>query len=196
MASTKIEICSNALLLAYGQGATDLTSSDASATASSFFDLLTEESVGTNDWRFCVKLQPLSRNVVAPLIDEWEYAYELPSDYISLVRIYPQSYDFQVYGGGFLYSNLTEITAEYRYSPLVSQYPAYFVTYITYSLASQLALMLAQSSRRFQILESKMKEYKMSGMAIDAQSHPTHGVVSSPIIAVRGGGNDNYRLVY
>jgi len=54
--------------------------------AKRFFDQTREEVLAARPWTFAIKRQNLSQLSTAP-ISEWQYAYQLPSDFLRLVQI-------------------------------------------------------------------------------------------------------------
>lgn len=61
-----------------------MDSSEFSDSANRVFDVLYLKEIAQYDWRFASKIQVLSQNVIPPADPYWQYAYNLPSDYLAL----------------------------------------------------------------------------------------------------------------
>ena len=83
------------------------------ARVENLYDLLYPALLAQDNWRFNVRLQQLNKLVETPIVDAWRNIFQLPSDYLALIRLYPRS-DFQIYEDK-VFSNSNELTAEYRF---------------------------------------------------------------------------------
>ncbi|MHA1447891.1 MAG: hypothetical protein ACTSP4_00525 [Candidatus Hodarchaeales archaeon] len=188
MPLTKVQIISSAVnLLNKGPITSIAGAGNFTTSAEDTFDYLLPSEISKHDWRFATAIAQLSRLVQTPIIDNYEYIYALPADYLTLVRLYPQTYDFQIYQNSTLYANATELKIEYRFVPDVTRLPSYFVEYFIDLLASRLALTGAASETLAADLIKMASEKKIEAMAVDAKAHPNIAIVDSPLIDIRNG---------
>ena len=186
MAFTRIQIISNALTI-IGKGPVNDTSSigDIGAAIEEAYDLLYPTFLAADNWRFNVRQQALSKLVQTPLIDNWDSIYQLPSDYLALIRLDPRS-DFQIYEDK-VFSNANELNAEYRFLTLEANLPAYWVTYFVYALAEHVALAVALQESYAKVMEAKKDFAYSKALAVDGYSHPNQAIVDAPFISARFG---------
>jgi len=189
MATTRIQIVRNAIAF-LGEGSiTTVSSGGQFATfAEDIYDLTISAVLAKDNWRFATAIIPLSRLESEPIVDEWKYIYQLPADYLSLIRLYPDNRDFQIYQNKLLYSNYSELKLEYRFKPDESRFPKYFEEYFTYYLSGRLALTAGISKEMIAILEKKEETSYKGAIAADGSSHPTISIKDAPYINVRGRG--------
>jgi len=89
-------------------------------------------------WRFASKKAQLARLVDEPL-NEYSYAFQLPSDCIYLIKTTSRQY--QIYGSK-IYSNDLNMEVDYTYRVGEDNLPPYFSKMFEFFLASQFALSL------------------------------------------------------
>lgn len=190
MPFTKVQIISNALtLLGKGPITTISEAGEFAQAVEQAFDYLYPSAISKNAWRFATKIQQLSLTVDTPLVDRWQYIYQLPPDYLSLVRLYNNTLDFQIYEDK-LYTNVgstSPIYIEYRFLPEVTALPSYFVEFFTYLLAENYATSISNQEHYIQIMSQKARLSLSEALAADSQSHPNEGIKHYPYINVRGG---------
>lgn len=115
------------------------------AAASTWYDLVVADFFsGPQPWRFAIYTQALSRLVTAPLMDDWQYAFQLPTDpaYKMLVQVYPSS-SYMIYEDK-IYSNQTSLMIDYVYQPAESTFPSYFQLAVIYKLTANIAMLITQ----------------------------------------------------
>jgi hypothetical protein len=182
--SSKVDIVSNALLLV---GHTAISSFDADQGAgatvgSALYDTTLEYLLSTTYWRFTVKQQQLSRLSAKPL-KNWQYAYQLPTDLITLHRVTPRT-NYQIFEDK-LYCNVTELFADYTYKPAAEDLPQYFVQAFQYKLAADFAISITNDTQKNGLYEQKFDRELKIAMAADAKSHPPEPIVDQPFTDVR-----------
>lgn len=189
MALTKVQIISSAANLLNKGPITSISSADVFASsAEDTFDYLLPSILAKKNWRFATALIQLSQKIEVPIVDEWQYIYTLPADYLALVRTYPYSLNFQIYQNQLLYTNLSELKIEYRFLPDISKLPAHFVEYFIWELAASMSLTGSSSESLYKTLALKANDLRIQATAADSQSHPNQAIVSHPFAEVRGGG--------
>lgn len=154
-----------------------------SDSAGRAFDLLYPKEIAQYDWRFASKIEVLSQLVTPPPDPFYQYAYNLPSDYLALRKTFP-SVRFQIYERQ-LWSNADQMKIEYRFMPDPTQCPAYFVNYFVLVLAKWFAKSVAEDSGLAAELSREILFEKGTAMSIDAQSRPGERLFDNPVITAR-----------
>lgn len=106
MAKTKLQVVSMSLQKLGQKPISALNnSSDIEISASAAFDFLLPAIIQRNSWRFAVKQDYLWISNDNPISSYWTYIFDLPSDYLKMIRLYPQSYSWEVYEESKIYAN-------------------------------------------------------------------------------------------
>lgn len=155
------------------------------------FDLLYPVELSENDWRFATKIQALSKTLETPADPYYNYEYNLPSDYLALRRLFPNT-DFQIYEEQ-LWSNVDALKMEYRFKPDPTQLPAYFVKYFALILAQWYAKTVAEDSNLSKNIGQEAFMAKATAMYVDAQSRPTTRLFQNPVVDCRYNWYDGQR---
>lgn len=188
---SKVDIVSNALLLV-GHPAISSFDPDQGAGAAvgdALYDSTLNYMLSTTYWRFSVKQQRLNRLSATPT-QGWQYAFQLPSDMITLHRVYPRS-NYQIFGNK-LYSNHTDLYADYIYAPEATELPGYFVHILQYKLAADLAISITNDTQKNQLYSMKYASEVKVAMAADAKSHPPEAIRDQPFTDVRLYGSSDF----
>jgi len=190
MAFTRIQIISNAVTL-IGKGVINQTTSigPIGPAAEQAYDLLYPSLLSSDSWRFNVRLQQLSRLVSTPIIDDWKYVFQLPSDYLALIRLYPLT-NYNIYEDK-VFSNNIDLTAEYRFLTPEHLLPPTFVEYFVYAIADYLSLGVALQESYAEKMEKRKELAYRRALATDGYSHPNQPIVDAPFIDVRFGSGYN-----
>ena len=190
MGTSKIQIISNAISLIGKGPITTIADAGKFATfADSWYDMTLPSVLSQGNWRFATAIQSLSLLVDSPSVDDWAYAYQLPANYLSLVRLYPYSTDFMIYENKLLYSNFyasTGLKVEFRFKPAESRFPDYFTEYFTYYLAQRLGMCASINSEILQQLKMWEMDAKSKAFGANGSSIPNQSIRSNPFIDVRG----------
>lgn len=181
---TKTQIISNALALLGQKPINSLQNQNSLvSSAEQAFDYLVPYILSTGFWRFATTIVQLSELVTVPIVTQWSYIYELPADYLKLVRLYPHNYAYEIYADKQMYSNVQgPLYLEYIFQPTVGQLPYYFNGYLIYRIAEYLALSNAQNVQFSQKLKDDMGVAMGVALAADAQNRPQTPLISQPII--------------
>ena len=192
MPLTRVQIISQALTLMGKKPILSLNNqSDIVTAADQSFDMLLQATLSEGFWRFAAKIEEIQQDVNTPIGGYWNYAYNLPNDYLKLVHVWPQMYDFELYAGAppKLFTNFNNssqpLYVEYIFLPPVSYLPAYFVKYFAFELAAFLALTNAQMPDYYAELDKKKGIELAIAQAADAQNRPQTPLQSSPVLTRR-----------
>lgn len=106
MAMNKLQVVSMALQMLGQKPIAALNStSDIEISASNAFDLLLPSIIQRNSWRFATKIDYLWVSNEIPILSYWYLIFDLPADFLETIRLYPQSYCWEIYEGNKIYSN-------------------------------------------------------------------------------------------
>jgi len=175
---TKISLISDALVLLGEKPASSLTENRYGVTVgSNLFEAIYEDELCSNRWRFaCTKAQ-LAQLVSVPL-NEWQYAYQLPTDMLLPIGVYPKA-EYEIYAK-HLYSNHSTVELDYLFKPEVSEIPAYFAQLLRYALARDIVKPLTESDNGFQLFQSKYNFQRNRALFADSQGRPNRAIAHSP----------------
>lgn len=188
MAFTKVDIISQASFV-LGNGAINDINSNLPfiKNAVAAYDLIVESVLAKHNWRFATRTQQLNVLIDEPILKEWRFILELPADYLAMDRIEP-NVNFEIFENKHLFTNEDNIIIVYRFLPDVSRFPSYFVEYLVYAIAKQLAISVAQKESFDRIYDEERQRTLATGLFADAQSHPNRRMADAPFISVRRGG--------
>lgn len=184
--STKIGIISKALILCGEKALNALTDDRYGAeVGGNLFELIFENELQSNPWRFSMKKAALSRLNVTPL-NQFQYAYQIPADCLLVRHVYPAT-RYEIFGDR-VYTDNTSVELDYQFKPAVSAVPAYFSMLMTYALARDMVKPLTESDVAARIFQSKYVLQRDRAMYADAQARPATIIQDNPFIAARVGG--------
>ena len=190
MPLTRVQIISQALTIMGKKPIQNLINqSDIVTAANQAYDMLLQNVLSQRFWRFATTIVQLNRLVQVPVGGYWMFAYQLPANFLKLVHLWPQNYDFEIYENMHLFSNFndqfTPLFLEYTFRPADQNLPDYFTKYFCFEIAAYLALSSAQTPAYYQVLEAK-REFELSlALAADAQNRPQTPLQSMPVITRR-----------
>ena len=152
MAVTKIDICSNALLQL---GAEPINSfEDGSSLAdicATMYPPFKKYTLSTYPWLFTMKKAQLAKLLEEP-INEYKYAYQLPSDLLVLRAIYDNGQvgaiayiAYELFGDKKLFTDAEKIYADYQYEVDENEFPHYFNEFISTAFAAKIAMAVTEN---------------------------------------------------
>lgn len=176
--ASKINLISRALILLGEQPAASLTEDRYGVTVgSNMFEILYENELQSNRWRFACKKRALSRLTDVPL-NEWQYAYQLPTDCLLPIGTWPSS-RYEIYGSR-VYSDDTSLNMDYMFKPDADALPAYFSLLMVYCLARDMIKPITESDAGVEVMHKKYVLQRDRAMYADAQGRPNRPIQSSP----------------
>lgn len=181
--ASQIDIISNAMLLIGAPTINTLTDGTSRANvAAGLYSTTVDSLLTSNRWRFAHARQELSQLSTAP-DHTYSYAYQLPSDCLMPVSIYPAG-DYEVYGDQ-LHTNLSDVTLDYINRPDESKFPQYFVKLLEIRLAVEFAIPITENRTLKETLKEDLKQAMNQAMWADAQGRPPEEILSHPLIDIR-----------
>lgn len=182
---SKIELISKALILLGEKPLQSLGENRYGATVgSNLFDLFYENEVQSGAWRFCEKKRALSQLVDTPL-NEWQCAYQLPTDMLLPRGVWPRGTPYEIYGQ-HLYTNATAVDLDYLYKPDVDKIPAYFALLMVYKLAADMAKPITESDAHERKWQKAYDLQRSKAQYADAQGRPAKPILDAPFVDIRG----------
>jgi len=187
---------SKLMQLAYGYiGRTFNTSSELGpigSWASELYDLKVPALLASDYWSFSNTYRELAQLSETPLA-EWQYAYQLPSDYLTANYV-TQTLDYYIFEDK-LYSNLNEITLNYRFMPENPKFRADFMMYLVYELAADYSLASEAKDSYQKTLRELAETWRIKATASSAKATPNRSFRSQPLTSVRGTGSGTTKLI-
>lgn len=180
---SKIKIISDALILIGETPLNSLSDNRYGATVGSgLFELIYENEIQSNRWRFACNKKALSRLTDTPL-NEFQYVFQMPTDMLLPIGTYPKS-RYEIYGKK-LYTNNSSVDFEYLFKPDVSELPAYFSLLLAYALARDMVKPITESDNGVTIMSTKYTSQRNRAMYADAQGRPNRPLYDNPFVENR-----------
>ena len=181
--NSKEDIVSQALLLIGEAPISSFSEGTGGLVASNMYDTARDDMLTEYRWRFATGKHELSRLTTAP-INEWKYAFQMPTDLLLMIRTYPQS-KFEVYEDK-IYSNSHTLEIDYIFRPDVGSFPAYFVKALSYKLAMEFALSITNNQALSEMMERRYISQIRKAKYNDAQGRTNSAIADRPWINIRG----------
>jgi len=181
--TTDVQIASNALILLGHQPIASFTEPTAGAeVASNLYQSSYDSMLTTYRWRFATKKAQLARLSAAP-INEWSYAYQLPTDLLYVINTQSSS-NYEIYGDK-LYTNAQTESIDYIYSVSPDKLPAYYVKALELFLAMQFAIPVTGDTDKATIYQRMYEKQMKVARYTDSTQRPQDSFVDSPYTDVR-----------
>ena len=183
--ASKIDLVSNALVLIGDSPLTSLTgSSRAQEVANKLYDNIVQNELTKFRWGFARKKAQISLTTDVPVDDEYRSIYQLPTDRLFIIKIYPNQ-NYQLYGDK-LYANTSDaLYVDYIYNVPESEWPVYFAKMIEYALARDFAASIRDSDSARQTMSAEYVNQARMARYTDSQQYPVVPVASNPFVNVR-----------
>ena len=187
MAQSKTELCNVALSMFGGQRIIDIDDSDTDEArlCSAIYDVLRQDLLDSHSWNCAIKRVQLNQLSVTPIYD-YDYQYELPSDYVRVLEVYKgKDYPWVIEGSSLL-SNSDSVYIKYMYDLTdVSKFSNRFsMTLIAY-IAATICYNLTESRPMSDLMWSIYKKRFDNAKAIDGQEGKTTYTETSNWIDIR-----------
>lgn len=184
--ASKIDIISNALILIGDTPINSLTGNDRrQVVASNLYDNIKLSELSKHYWGFAQREAQLAKLVSTPTSDRWNSIYQLPTDLVLLINVYP-NVPYKVVGKQ-IYTNLNggKFTVDYVANVPESEWPPFFVKMMEYALAKDFATSIRDSaSARAEMTNEYVNASRMARFA-DSQQRTQVSMQISPFTSVR-----------
>lgn len=184
--ATKIDLISNALLLIGDLPLNSLTEDSYRAqVAVNLYDHIKLAELGKHRWGFARRKAVISQVLAALPDDEYRFVYQLPTDLVTLIKIYPNQYDYKVYGRQ-LYTNINNLeSVDYIANVGESEFPPHFSKLMEYALARDYVIPIRDNASGKEAMLFEYNEQARSARYLDSQQHPQTSLRSQPFITAR-----------
>lgn len=194
---TKLSLISAAVVLCGEKPMNSLTDNRyAAAVGAAMFDMVYENEVQGNRWRFACKKAQLSQvNTTPP--NEWQYCFQLPTDMLLPIGFFAAGIDrtYEIYSN-VIYTNIKSnpgpinatapvLTFDYMFKPDPATVPSYFSLLVTYALAKDMIKPITDSDSAQVRMEQKYNVQRSKAMFNDAQGRPNRPLQHNPFTSVR-----------
>lgn len=195
---TKLSMISAALVLCGEKPMNSLTDQRyGAAVGAALFDMVYENELQSNRWRFaCTKAQLSQVNSLPP--NEFQFCYQLPPDMLLPIGFYGVGPDrtYEIYGN-VMYTNVQSnpgpigissppiLTFEYLFKPDPATIPSYFSLQVVLALAKHMVKPIADSDSAQTKAEQAYNLQRSRAMYADAQGRPNRPLQHQPFTQVR-----------
>ncbi len=186
--NSDIIICSNALLLLAHPSINSFDEPGAGATLSkSFYPNTYRMFIAESNWNFATKYQQLSQLVEKPTNKDYQYMYQLPSDYCRITTASNNNSKYSNYEiqGTKILSNENELYLEYQSYVDEINLPPYAVETLQYLMASKMAYPLTNDGRKVEIYNNLYIQSLRTSRFIDSQNDVNSGFFNNSLVDVR-----------
>lgn len=163
--------------------------SKAAAAGADWYDQARRATLEAHTWNFAQKRANIGAESAGPLFG-YSKKYQLPNDYIRLVRI-GEDYnfaedDYEIEDGFFLCDVEAPLRLVYIYDNVtIGKYPALFVTALAYKLAAFMAYELTGNAAVVTAMEAQFDKAITQAKAVDGQNRPPRRVQRSRLREAR-----------
>lgn len=195
--TSKVDICSNALLLI---GDSPINSfevvgadQDRVTLVSNLWEYTKDAMIRAHNWSCCIKRVQLAPNTEPPAwgdMSEYTYAFNIPSDCLRILSVYPYEspIDHKVEGRQIL-CNYSPLYLRYIFrNDNVSTWDAGLIDVMVSAMASACAYPIKQSGELKERFDKEVFIKLRSIRARDANQSTQYGITDSPLTQVRGVG--------
>lgn len=167
--SSEVQICNRALIKLHATLITSLTEeSEEAVFCNSLYPQVRDEVLRMHFWNFAVKQATLQQLVGTPKFD-FQYKYQLPSDYVRIYRMENSRQRYKIKGQE-LHTDLTSVDIEYIAKVTdPTKFDPMFSNAVSLRLAAELAYAIAGSESRGQSLLAEFEQYMKKAKRADGQ---------------------------
>ena len=178
-----ITICSNALMLIGDEPIASFSDDRVGAKiASSFYETTLISLLSEYTWSFATKQDKLSMLSEKPL-NRWDYVYQLPTDHIRTITVYPVG-DYDIVGDK-IYSNTNNLELDYMYRIDESFFTPLFREALELHLASKFSIPVTENATNADLYFGMAQKMFKKAKLIDSQEKPNRGIPAAAAIPLR-----------
>ena len=180
--TSKLKIINAAMLLLGHNSVNDIgdDSPEAVIAASNLYDIYYPSILSSGYWRFAIKQQELAQINNPDSFDGWNYAYQIPVDFIAIEHIEPVSN--YIINGTSIYSNISQDLKLYYFHEVSEGIlPVYFVTFIIEKMAAIFAMKITQQPQLAQFWEANAAKSRNTAIQLDRNNQPSMRMIQNPI---------------
>jgi len=187
MALSSIALCSRALLKTGCRSITSFDEGTAEAeVAGNLYEPVRDALLSSNPWSFATAQVTLPQ-LEAPPIADYDYAYQLPTDFLRALSAGEgrgRGLDYRIHQRR-LHTNASEVVLTYIFRPLESEFPPFFDQTLIARLSAEFCIPLTDSTSRSEaLLKVAETEFKRAKM-IDAMQESPQAFEDYTLVGVR-----------
>ena len=183
---SKIDIINNGLVMLRQSPLASLDQDDDIATAAKVvYEQCRQSLLAKHSWNFALKQEKLTQLAAKPAF-RWEYQYQLPNDFITVVRV-NDNIDYRLQGGAIL-TDEDQCYMTYVYNHTIADHFApHFASTLSAYIASSLAYAITGTSSVKEMAYMEYKQKLEEAMNIDDRQdyQERMGQQSSILISAR-----------
>ncbi len=188
--ASKVDICSNALLLLGAQPINSLDDeNDRARLASNLYDGVKLSVIRSHPWNCCVTRVALSPLSAAPAFD-YAYQFTLPPDCAKVLQVgeYTTEIDYRIERGKIL-ADESAIYLKYISTDISEgAFDHLLVEALKYAMAAQMAYPTTQNASMAELMEAKYQQVLREARSVDGQDDPPETMGDNALYASRFGG--------
>ena len=180
--TSKLKIINAAMLVLGHNSVKDIgdDSPVAVIAASNLYDIYYPSILSSGYWRFAIKQQELAQINNPDSFEGWNYAYQIPVDFIAIEHIEPVSN--YIINGTSIYSNISQDLKLYYFHEVSEGIlPVYFVTFIIEKMAAIFAMKITQQPQLAHFSERNAANSRNTAIQLDRNNQPSMRMIQNPI---------------
>lgn len=183
--ASKIDLVSSALVLIGDTPINSLTgNSRAQQVANALYNNIVQNELSKHRWGFARKKAQLALTTETPVDSEYRSIYQLPTDMITLIKVYPNQ-NYQILGDKLYTNTSSALYCDYIQNAPESLWPPYFAKLIEYALAVDFATSIRDSGSIQGNMSALYENASRMARYTDSQQHPQTPIQRRPFIDVR-----------
>ena len=188
--ASKVDICSNALLLLGAQPINSLEEeNDRARLASNLYDGVKLAVLRAHPWNCCVTRVALSPLAAAPAFD-YSYQFTLPPDCAKVLQVgeYTTEVDYRIERGKILSNDVAIYLKYISFEVSEGSFDPLLVEALKYAMASQMAYAITQNASLAELMEGKYQIVLREARSVDGQDDPPETMGDNALYASRFAG--------
>lgn len=188
--STKVSICSNALLLLGAKTINALDEdTDRASIAANLYDSIRDDMLRSHPWNCAVKRVILAPDAETPAFD-YGAQFTLPADWLKTISVgtdYSQP-DYKHEAGKIL-SDGTSLALRYIFrNEVEASWDSMLVRAMELKMSAEMAYPITGSASMADMMHNKLIQHMKSARAVDGQDDPPQTLGDFPLLSSRYGG--------
>ena len=136
---------------------------------SKLYDDYYKELLGDYKWNFSKYITELSKLSSFTSVDNWQYAYQIPSDYLQIDHVFP-NVKYEIYGDK-IYCNKSDGLKLVYFKVVPEAYlPPYFIEYLSSAMTAGFCMPITSNPQLMQYWSESAKSSKIKALIIDKQN--------------------------
>lgn len=188
--ASALSICNTALLMANANTINSFgDSTREAAMCNQFYETTRDALLSKHPWTFSMFEETLARTSEDPLLDDYEYVYQLPADVVTIRKTDQLGNEYRILRDR-LFSNQTSVKVLYQKNPGEEFFPAYFTRVIEFRMAEILSLSLTQDSDMARAFQQQYLLSVREARGTDSQNTPNLQIQANELTLVSVRGDD------